>query len=328
MLCVSLTRFKTWFVGLIIYGVANGVYAVALIFGPLSVLGGIFTTLLVWNMLFARLILHETLETPRVIGALVILVGVTCTAISTPSDIETEFGPADLEELFHRPASVAFISGLIVATLICVMLIIVYERKYPQGPNHPKPPPALDEAMGVLYPMSLGMDEGIALTMMRSCVTSFNHCSNKTELADCNHWTVFLTTSVWIMASLATLWWLRVVFRRYETTQALPIEYGTVNVIVVASGLIFFDEARYFNRWQLPLIIIGASIIVVGIGVSRLRFGSSVAPSTKTHVKPINKADGAAAISPSSLSPYCVSPEPGQDKEDFHGLSHEVVQTL
>ena len=54
-------RNTVWFMGLVGYGVANGLYAVSLMFGPLAVLASVFTTLLVFNMLFARLFLGEEL---------------------------------------------------------------------------------------------------------------------------------------------------------------------------------------------------------------------------------------------------------------------------
>ena len=47
-----LPQFWVWFSGLLIYWVANGLFAVSLIYAPLALLGAIFTTLLVWNLLF------------------------------------------------------------------------------------------------------------------------------------------------------------------------------------------------------------------------------------------------------------------------------------
>ena len=46
------------------------------------------------------------------------------------------------------------------------------------------------------------------------------------------------------------MWWLHVVFQRYETTLALPIEYGTVNVGMVTAGVILLQEYRYMDAWQ------------------------------------------------------------------------------
>jgi len=86
---------------------------------------------------------------------------------------------------------------------------------------------------------------------------------------------------VWFVSGLATLLWLNVVFRRFETTQALPIEYGAVQVCAVCSGLIFFDEAATMDDWQLVMCIAGAIVILVGIAIGRLR-DTSVAIETSS----------------------------------------------
>ena len=57
-------------------------------------------------------------------------------------------------------------------------------------------------------------------------------------------------------------------YRRYETTIALPIEYGALNVCSVAAGLLFYDEARYMQRWQLGCVLGGAAIVMAGIAMS------------------------------------------------------------
>ena len=57
----------------------------------------------------------------------------------------------------------------------------------------------------------------------------------------------------------------QVVFKRYETTLALPIEYGTVSVGLVLSGLIFFQEYRCMDPWQIGLTLSGTAIVICGI---------------------------------------------------------------
>ncbi len=37
---------------------------------------------------------------------------------------------------------------------------------------------------------------------------------------------------------------------RYETTRALPIDYGMVNAVSVCSGMIFYRESSQMAQWQ------------------------------------------------------------------------------
>jgi len=47
---MAMPRNAVWVLGLLIYGAANGFYAMSLLNGPLSLLAGVFTTLLIFNM--------------------------------------------------------------------------------------------------------------------------------------------------------------------------------------------------------------------------------------------------------------------------------------
>ncbi|KAL3897017.1 MAG: hypothetical protein SGPRY_013142, partial [Prymnesium sp.] len=50
-----------WGCGVGVYALGNGLYSAALFFGPLSLLGGVFTTLLVFNFIFSYKFLGETI---------------------------------------------------------------------------------------------------------------------------------------------------------------------------------------------------------------------------------------------------------------------------
>ena len=47
---------------------------------------------------------------------------------------------------------------------------------------------------------------------------------------------------------------------------ALPVEYGAVNVASACSGLIFYEEYRYMETWQILVVVAGVVIILIGIG--------------------------------------------------------------
>ena len=71
-------------------------------------------------------------------------------------------------------------------------------------------------------------------------------------------------------------------FTRFETTLALPIEYGTVNVAIVAAGLLFYQEGAYMDTWQVGVMIAGSAIVTGGIQiVHRTRLGCGGAGSAR-----------------------------------------------
>lgn len=130
------------------------------------------------------------------------------------------------------------------------------------------PPEWLDRIMGLVYPGSLGIDEGIAHLTMKAVLSMLDTCGAAQQ---CDMGIIYIFVIVWVSASVGTLWWLRRVFSRYEATSALPVEYGSVNAISVCSGLLYYQESRCMTQWQLGLIIVGVAVILFGISIGRLQ---------------------------------------------------------
>ena len=57
---------------------------------------------------------------------------------------------------------------------------------------------------------------------------------------------------------------------RYETTRALPVEYGAVNAVSAFSGLIFYREASAMAPAQLTTMVVGVGAILAGIAIGNL----------------------------------------------------------
>lgn len=124
----------------------------------------------------------------------------------------------------------------------------------------------LERLMAFVYPCSFGLDEGIAHLWLRGDTAMSTQCM----LGGCANETFIIAVLVRWGFSIATTFWLIVVFRRYETTIALPIEYGTVTAVDVISGLIFYQEYVIMSGWQLALVIIGCVFCCIGVGIGLL----------------------------------------------------------
>lgn len=73
----------------------------------------------------------------------------------------------------------------------------------------------LDRVMGAVFPGSLGIDEGIAHLTMKASISNDPNCSSVKE---CGMPILYIFIVVWVTASIASLWWLRRVFSRNEST--------------------------------------------------------------------------------------------------------------
>ena len=119
--------------------------------------------------------------------------------------------------------------------------------------------------MVIVYPGSLGLNEAFVDACARGYSSMILRCLGEEEgMAACNDWPLYLLLCVGIPAAIATGYWLKVVFARYQTTLALPIEYSMLNICAVGGGLLFYHEVVYMNHWQLPLVLAGCGVMTLG----------------------------------------------------------------
>jgi len=55
-------------------------------------------------------------------------------------------------------------------------------------------------------------------------------------------WAVLATL---LFCCAGVMYWLRIVYSRFEVTEGMPIEYGVVTAYGLLGGLLFFDEIKY-----------------------------------------------------------------------------------
>lgn len=91
----------SWGGGVGVDALGSGLHSDALLFGPLSLLGGVFTTLLVFNLSFSYKFLGKIIVRRKVMGALVILAGSTRSLIGSPNENDAIYTPAE-EEMHLR----------------------------------------------------------------------------------------------------------------------------------------------------------------------------------------------------------------------------------
>lgn len=294
--CCNVHWFLVYFSGLCGYGVANGFKVTAFNLGPFSVLGSVFSLVLVFNLIFARCLLKETITWPKIASSVTILLGAVLCAIGAPTVVQTVFTPSDVSALFAT--HVPFVALLSTIMCLAVVGIVWFEYSFPvlrccgappaeaaaDGASAAavkaeprRPPPRLDWLMALVYPGALGFDEALADVTIRAWTAMLGTCTGGvcdlgTGLAAvCDVPIVYCCIGFWVLLSFGgSLIWMPVVYARYEVSVALPIEYGALNACTVLSGLLFYDEHEAMAGWQLAMQILGTCVIFLGIGVGRI----------------------------------------------------------
>uniref|UniRef100_A0A7S0NRN9 Magnesium transporter n=1 Tax=Calcidiscus leptoporus TaxID=127549 RepID=A0A7S0NRN9_9EUKA len=139
-------------------------------------------------------------------------------------------------------------------------------------------PAWLERLMAFVYPFSLGLDEGIVQLVRFGVLGILRQCGQE---QNCDHWTFPFLIGMTAMFSLVAIVGQRMVYKRFELSRALPIEYGTVTSAGICSGLVFYRETDYMDGQSVAFTITGLLFILVSIGVTMLRQlpGVSLLPS-------------------------------------------------
>ena len=123
--------------------------------------------------------------------------------------------------------------------------------------------------MSVVYPMSLGLLEGVTQLLVKALSSIGSECMDVGVPPCCYTsglpWMLLL---VFCFVGVLTVVWLKIVYTRFETTTGLPIEYGTVHCCSVLGGLYFYEEADYMLTGQFTLCFGGLAFVVMGVAIS------------------------------------------------------------
>jgi multidrug transporter EmrE-like cation transporter len=131
LLCVRIGRWRAWFVGLIMYGIASALKIVGFNLGPLTILGSIFVgALLVTNLFLGHWLLREEVTVTKVVGSLLVLCGSIVVIAATPSGVPTSFTSADMQRLLLSFEAL-YLVCIVLIVLICFVFILYVERTYP-----------------------------------------------------------------------------------------------------------------------------------------------------------------------------------------------------
>lgn len=116
--------------------------------------------------------------------------------------------------------------------------------------------------MPFAYPLILGILE----TLVQMCMkggSSMMLLTIEGQSQLC-HFMFWLLVVLWLLLSIAVIWWLRKGLLNLEASRLLPVEYGTVTSTSVIGGLVLYKEHRWVSAKDQALMMIGIALIVLG----------------------------------------------------------------
>ena len=216
-------RLRAWLLALIVYQVSNATLAVATMLAPLSLCTACFTLLLPWNIVSARRVMGEHPSRAQLFGVAAIVVGCVLSAAGVPADACNVFTVDEVARLTTSTPGRAFLSALGAATVAASSLSLWYERTIPRDSS---PSPSVARLMTLVQPASLGLQEGLTQLSAKALFSMvFNDVAVSSDPLQRlkSHW-VWLYASIVATLGIATIFWIKDIYARYETTTDLPIE--------------------------------------------------------------------------------------------------------
>ena len=126
--------------------------------------------------------------------------------------------------------------------------------------------------MAVIYPMSLGLLEGITQLTIKGLTSMVFLCLGD-GMPPCCYQSGWLWLCVVLFGGVGvlTVLWLKIVYTRFEVSRGLPIEYGTVHCSSIAGGLVFYQEYASMDALHFGLSLFGVAVVLLGVACSALR---------------------------------------------------------
>ena len=180
----SVPRMRVWAWGMVFYQVSNGALAGSTVLAPLSLCTTCFTLMLVWNVILARWFLGEKPATPRVAGALLIVIGAVVSVFGVPTDVCNKWDVDGIIRLSLHWAGMTYFFVLLVLVVLTSILSLWFHRTYgirnppvvkldpskvaseadsPYKAPLPKPSKRLDSIMSFVCPISLALQVDLTL---------------------------------------------------------------------------------------------------------------------------------------------------------------------
>ena len=273
-------RSVVWFAGLSIYFTANVLYTFGLVYAPASLCATLMAAIIPINALTSRIIIGEVLQLVDGQGGVLITLGITLAAWAAPYTNES-YTADDLKILFVTPNSIMLLSALCGTIIVLATITLCHEHKKrtavapapassspvrhyapSAAPSASAPSSCLAASMPFAYPIVVGLLESLVQIAQKggSSMVALTAAGNSQLEAP----TFWCFIAVWVLTSLAVVWWLRKGLANLAANRMLPIEYGTFTAVSVLAGLVCYDEARYVSQRHRMLMAGGVLLVILG----------------------------------------------------------------
>ncbi|GBC07519.1 hypothetical protein RclHR1_07500004 [Rhizophagus clarus] len=268
-----------WHLGFDTYIISNIVGSVVSIgYLPIIILAPLGAITLVFNAIFAKLLLGDIFNKQTIIGTIFILIGAVMIALFGVVN-EPKHSLEDLIELYKRPAFIAYFS--IIEFVVIVILIAnkigdyIFDRmsQNDRDPIFGWPMKKFQTALGISYGCVSGMISSQGLIFAKSgsellILTIYGDNQFNQPLS-------WIIMAGMIIAGVLQLYYLNKGLKMCDTVILVPLSFCAYNAFTIFNGLVYYDQWNRLYGWQIFLVILGIFILLSGVLVLSWRRSSA-----------------------------------------------------
>ncbi|KAL1927953.1 hypothetical protein VTP01DRAFT_3358 [Rhizomucor pusillus] len=269
-----------WISGFLIYTISNVVASTCTIgYLPIVILAPIGAIGLVFNAIFAKLVLGDPFTTRTVLGTTLIVVGAVLVA-GFGVVPEPNHTLQDLIRLYKRPAFIVYFT--LIESFTCFGLLATHILQY----RLDKPSSATSSWQQRLYThpdlkMWLGISYGVFGANISSQAMLF--AKSGLELLILTifyHDNQFIYPLTWVLVlaliftAILQLYYLNRAVQLCDTIILVPLNFCSFNVSCLFNGLMYYDQWDRLYWWQMVAVLIGIAVLIGGVLIISWQPGS------------------------------------------------------
>ncbi|KAI7903598.1 uncharacterized protein BX663DRAFT_507038 [Cokeromyces recurvatus] len=231
---------------------------------------------LIFNFIFAKLLVNITITRKDVLGTCVVIASVIWIVLFggmyNGEDPEETISLESLKVLFVRPVFIIYFSilnivafgGFFVLIWLNYWVIMDDSRKQKHQLPSCMSPKKMKRAAGLLFSIEGGVLASETLLLAKSGVKLFT-LSIQSQVNQFNDNTSRFILLALLVTAILQVYCLNTALKLYSSVVVVPIFYGTYTALGLVNTIIYLDELSNYPPWAILLVFIGIAVLIYGV---------------------------------------------------------------
>ncbi|ORZ14786.1 hypothetical protein BCR42DRAFT_417679 [Absidia repens] len=227
---------------------------------------------LIYNFIFAKLLVGTEITRKDVFGTLVVVASVIWIVVFggmyIGEDPEASISLENLKTLFTRPIFIIYFSALNIITLSGLILAIWCRWAISDGLKRPlfigMSPKKMRRIVGLMFSLDGGLLASETLLLAKSGVKLFTLSVSSQVNQFTDNTSRFIILAL-VLSAVLQVYCLNTALKLYSSVVVVPVFYGTYTALGLVNTIIYLDEIGNYPGWAISLVFAGIGVLIYGV---------------------------------------------------------------